>query len=271
MITLRASRSGSSVLRASRSSRYLAPADFGLPHDTPVIAVVELFGQAGVNLALIQRRSASRDEYDTAWTIDVIVGVAVAGIVAASAARSPSCTARVERVLYWLAAAAPSAASEHRHHRFQKSFQFGKELRLRISTRTLKAITTIVRAALARLLGARRRLVAGTLVTLVLTYAMHPYRPRFTLSAIRAFTHFSGWMLVRNISTGLSDHLVNLLIGRAVSVSGLAYFSAARELADMATTELQAPIRRAMFPGFAAVSHDAALLRRYVAWTAVMS
>jgi O-antigen/teichoic acid export membrane protein len=78
-------------------------------------------------------------------------------------------------------------------------------------------------------------------------------------------------MLVRNISTGLSDHLVNLLIGRAVSVSGLAYFSAARELADMATTELQAPIRRAMFPGFAAVSHDAALLRRsYVAWTAAM-
>jgi O-antigen/teichoic acid export membrane protein len=100
---------------------------------------------------------------------------------------------------------------------------------------------------------------------------MHPYRPRFTLSAIAQFTHFSGWMLVRNISTGLSDHLVNLLIGRVVSVSGLAFFSAARELADTATTELQAPIRRAMFPGFAAVSHDAALMRRsYVDWTAVM-
>ena len=100
---------------------------------------------------------------------------------------------------------------------------------------------------------------------------MHPYRPRFTLSAIRQFGHFSGWMLVRNIATGLSDHLVNLLIGRSISVAGLAFFSAAREMAEMATTELQAPIRRAMFPGFAAVNHDPALLRRsYVDWTAVM-
>ena len=56
-------------------ARFLAPSDFGLlALATSVIAVVELFGQAGINLALIQRRSASRAEYDTAWTIDVLVG-----------------------------------------------------------------------------------------------------------------------------------------------------------------------------------------------------
>jgi len=276
MITLRIAERLVGLASFSILARFLTPADFGLlALATSVIAVVELFGQAGVNLALIQRRSASRDEYDTAWTIDVIVGVVVAGIVAASAAALAVVLhePRVERILYWLAAASAIGGLQNIGIiDFQKSFQFGKELRLRISTRTLKAITTIAFALLWRDYWALvAGYVAGMLVTVVLTYAMHPYRPRFTLSAIRAFTHFSGWMLVRNISTGLSDHLVNLLIGRAVSVSGLAYFSAARELADMATTELQAPIRRAMFPGFAAVSHDAALLRRsYVAWTAVM-
>jgi O-antigen/teichoic acid export membrane protein len=38
----------------------------------------------------------------------------------------------------------------------------------------------------------------------------------------------------------------------------------------MATTELQAPIRRALFPGYAALSHDPEALRRsYLEWTAV--
>jgi O-antigen/teichoic acid export membrane protein len=104
-----------------------------------------------------------------------------------------------------------------------------------------------------------------------LSYAMHPYRPQLSLRAIRSFTHFSGWMLARGIANGTSEHLVNLIIGRIVTVSGLAFFSAGRELAEMATTELQAPIRRAMFPGFAAVGHDPAVLRRsYLEWTAVM-
>ena len=89
-------------------ARFLAPSDFGLlALATSVIAVVELFGQAGINLALIQRRSASRAEYDTAWTIDVLVGAVVAGIVAASAASLAVLLnePRVERILYWLAAA----------------------------------------------------------------------------------------------------------------------------------------------------------------------
>ena len=257
-------------------ARFLAPSDFGLlALATSVIAVVELFGQAGINLALIQRRSASRAEYDTAWTIDVLVGAVVAGIVAASAASLAVLLnePRVERILYWLAAASVVGGFQNIGIvDFQRSFQFGKEFRLRLSTRALKAIATIAFALAWRDYWALvAGYVAGTLVSLTLSYAMHPYRPRFTLSAIRQFGHFSGWMLVRNIATGLSDHLVNLLIGRSISVAGLAFFSAAREMAEMATTELQAPIRRAMFPGFAAVNHDPALLRRsYVDWTAVM-
>ena len=95
-------------------ARFLAPSDFGLlALATSVIAVVELFGQAGINLALIQRRSASRAEYDTAWTIDVLVGAVVAGIVAASAASLAVLLnePRVERILYWLAAASASVVS----------------------------------------------------------------------------------------------------------------------------------------------------------------
>jgi len=149
-------------------ARLLAPADFGLlALATSVIAVVELFGQAGVNLALIARRSASRDEYDTAWTLDVIVGVIVAAVVLASAAALAVVLhePRVERILYWLAIASAIGGFQNIGIvEFQKSFQFSKEFRLRITTRTLKAITTIAFALVWRDFGLVAGYVTGMLV-----------------------------------------------------------------------------------------------------------
>ena len=197
MITLRIAERLVGLASFSILARFLAPSDFGLlALATSVIAVVELFGQAGINLALIQRRNASRNEYDTAWTIDVIIGAVAAGIVASSAASIALALhePRVERVLYCLAAA--SAIGGFRNIGivdFQKTFQFGKELRLRLSTRTLKAIASIAFALVWRDYWALvAGYVTGMLVATLLSYAMHPYRPRFTLSAFGQFTHFSG-------------------------------------------------------------------------------
>lgn len=276
LIALRISERLVGLLSFSIVARLLVPSDFGLlALATSVVAVVELFGQAGINLALVQRRSASRAEYDTAWTIDVIIGGVVAAIIAASAASLAVLLnePRVEHVLYWLAAASAVGGFQNVGIvEFQKSFKFGKEFRLRLSTRALKAIATVAFALAWRdYWSLVAGYIAGTLASVALSYAMHTYRPRFTLSAVRAFSHFSAWMLIRNIATGLSEHLTNLVIGRGVSVASLAFFSAAREIADLATTELQAPIRRAMFPGFAALNHDSALLRKsYIDWSAVM-
>ena len=69
--------------------------------------MIELVGQFGIDLALIQRRSAGRKEYDTAWTLNVLIGAGIAAIVAGAGAQAAALMneARVETILYWLAGA----------------------------------------------------------------------------------------------------------------------------------------------------------------------
>src|SRR5688572_22387334 len=60
-------------------ARVLTPADFGLvAMATALIAFVELFGAFGLELALIQRPDATRAHFDTAWTMNVLIGAMVA-------------------------------------------------------------------------------------------------------------------------------------------------------------------------------------------------
>src|SRR5215831_3923177 len=54
--------------------RLLAPSDFGLvAMGMSLIAIGELLGQVGLDVALIQNPGATRRHYDTAWTFSVIL------------------------------------------------------------------------------------------------------------------------------------------------------------------------------------------------------
>ena len=60
-------------------ARLLVPEDFGLiALATLVLGLLEVVAEFGFNLALIQNQTAGRDHYDTAWTLSVLRGVAVA-------------------------------------------------------------------------------------------------------------------------------------------------------------------------------------------------
>src|ERR1051326_7302338 len=65
-------------------ARVLTPADFGLvAMATAMIAFVELFGWLGLDVALIQRPGATREHFDSAWTMNVLIGASVALVLLA--------------------------------------------------------------------------------------------------------------------------------------------------------------------------------------------
>lgn len=99
-------------------ARLLTPADFGLMAMAVLtLAVVEMFGVSGQDLALIRMGRPSRDYFDSAWTIEVIVGVVLFGLGVASAplARLYFHSPQVELIVCVLAA--PSARRVHQHRR----------------------------------------------------------------------------------------------------------------------------------------------------------
>ena len=59
-------------------ARLLVPADFGLvAMATSLIALLELFSAFGVDTALIQRADATREHYNSAWTLNAMAGFTI--------------------------------------------------------------------------------------------------------------------------------------------------------------------------------------------------
>jgi O-antigen/teichoic acid export membrane protein len=118
-------------------------------------------------------------------------------------------------------------------------------------------------------------LVCGILAShgagLVLSYVLHPFRPRLSLSQWCPLVNFTKWLLANNILNFLVQRADVFILGRLVSPHELGLYAVAREISNLPTTELVWPVQRALFPGFARLAHDPlALARTFVESAAVL-
>jgi O-antigen/teichoic acid export membrane protein len=242
------------------------PEDFGLVAlAVSFIALIDTFGQFGVEVALIQNQRAERRHYDSAWTINLITASVVSLVLVLLASRAALFfeESRVEAIIYWLAAGNVVRAFENIGVvDFRKRLEFDREFRYLFSARVLSTIVTLIFAFYWREYWA---LVAGTLAQAVirvgLSYLVHEYRPGFSLAGLGDMFHFSKWVLAQNVMHSINERASALVIGKMSSAESLAHYSNAYEISNLATTELAAPIRRAIFPGFSKMASDTMLLR----------
>jgi lipopolysaccharide exporter len=104
-------------------------------------------------------------------------------------------------------------------------------------------------------------IVVGRGVGTLLGYFVHPYRPRFSLSARRELLGFSKWMLGNNFLQFGIQRASDVIVGRALGPRELGLYNVGAELASLPASELVAPINRAVFPGFARIAADRTALR----------
>jgi O-antigen/teichoic acid export membrane protein len=248
-------------------ARLLVPRDFGLVAlATSLIAILDMIGELSVELVLIQNQGADRRHYDTAWTLNIIKGIVLAGVLvllAIPTARFFS-EPRVASIVYWLALSVVLGGFENIGIvDFRKDLQFHREF---IYVTASRIIATIVTVALAFVRPGPGALVAGMIarrvVALGLSFEMQRFRPRLSLSAFTELFRFSRWVMIENLLTAVRQRSHSLVVGRVAGTQALGYYSMAYELAMLASSEIEQPIRRAVFPGYAKVASDPLLLRR---------
>ncbi len=248
-------------------ARLLAPADFGLvAMAMSIVAALEILGAFSFDLALIQNRDAERRHFDTAWTFNVMFGVANACILLALAVPAARLYGepRVEGIMHWLAAyAAIQGLANIGVVAFQRDLELHKEFRFALTKRIIGFTVTL---ALAYTLRSYWALVGGTIATalaaVALSYLMHPYRPRFSIAARRELFHFSKWLLINNVLIFFTHRSTDLILGRYAGAQALGTYNVAYELANLPTTELVFPISRAVYPGYARMAERLEELRR---------
>lgn len=248
-------------------ARLLMPADFGIiAMASLVVILVDTLLDLGVNAALVQNRNTDRHDYDTAWTLRLAQSALAAAVVAAVAPLAATYfnDSRVEAVLWVMAISVLVAAFENIGIvSFQKNMEFGREFKFFFLRRLAGFLVTLSLALLLRnywamIFGA----LAGRLVGVCLSYAVHDFRPRFSLSRLRGLWSFSQWMLVRNLGAYGAQQIDKIVLGHRADATTLGAYNLADDIGAMPVTELLAPIGRVLFPTFVNASADPQELRR---------
>jgi O-antigen/teichoic acid export membrane protein len=242
-------------------ARLLLPSDFGLVAYAMVfLAILETFFTFGFETVLIREQDATEHSYNTAWTLNIIRGLVLSVLLVAGSKPVAAFfnEPEVEVILYWIAIFPILRGLENIGIvDFQKNLTLHKDFYFTMTARFTGKIATIILALVLRSYWA---LVYGMLVIavfrVILSYVMCDLRPRLSVSEFSKIFGFSKWLLVQAIFSGLNERLPVVVIGRYFNAQALGYFSMGFQLSTLASNELGAPIRRALYPGIAKMQND---------------
>lgn len=247
-------------------ARLLLPEDFGLvAMAVAVVALLELMAAFGFDAALIQRQNTARAHYDTAWTFNVLFGSTIALLLlllatpAATFYREP----RLTLLLPVLAISALVGGFENIGTvAFRKELDFRSEFRFLLFKRLATFFVTLSLAIALRSYWALvAGIVVGRSVSVYVSYRLHPYRPRFSLAARGDLFRFSKWLLISSLIQFLHNRSTDFILGRTVGSHGLGVYNVAVEIATLPSTEVIAPVNRAVFPAYSRLAGDLEQLR----------
>jgi O-antigen/teichoic acid export membrane protein len=248
-------------------ARLLSPEDFGLVGMAgAVVAMVEVITAFGFDWALVRLAQPMREHYDTAWTLRVLCGLFICAVLVAAAypiaifyGRPPvaaiviamglnSVIGSVENI--WMA-------------EFRRQSRFEPEFALRMGSKVAGFLVAVgwalaTHSYWALVLGVTASRAAASL----LSYRLHQSRPRWDLSRRAELLRFSVWLLVGNLIGTLRSRFADIWLGLNLGSASVGLYSVASELSVVATTELGAPINRALFARYSQQGGDVPALRR---------
>lgn len=248
-------------------ARLLLPEDFGLvAMATVFLHLLYAVSDFNVQVPLIQKPSLDREDMDSAWTLQCLIGLAQGGVLLAIAQPASAFyeEPRLVPVIYVLAAIAGIGALKNIGIvMFVRDMTFDRDFIYRAIQRVSGFFVTI---SIALVWTSYWALVIGmfisALVALLLSYTMHPFRPRPSIERWRGLIGFSKWMLLNNLFTYISARAPDFLLGRLYGARSVGLYSISYEIAMLPTSELAAPINRVALPGYSKMRRDNGELQR---------
>jgi len=247
-------------------ARLLTPGDFGLiALAMSVVALLETLTSFGFETPLIHKQDATRDDFDTAWTLNILLAAitCLAIILAAPFAARFYSEPRIETILYWVAAGHFLLAFQNIGTvQFRKQLNFSRDFSLQIAQKAAMLVVTIPLAFAMRSYWALvAGMVAGNVAAVVVSYLFLRYRPRLCIVSWRELFSYSKWIQVNSMLRYVRDRGSTIVMGKLLDAPAVGMFSLASEIASLPSTTLVQPLNRAMLPGYVRLSNDTERLR----------
>ncbi len=238
-------------------ARLLVPADFGLvAMATTFLAVIESLSTLGVNEALVRQQGDSHALYDTAFTLQLIRAVLTAMVLVALAPVAATWfhEARVGPIMLVLAGGTVINGLENIGIvELRRQLRYDMQFRLLLVPRLAQVFTTIpIAFAMHTYWALMIGIIAQKIVRVIMTYLVHPHRPRLQLKGAKELAGFTFWTWATSVALLLWSRSEPFVLGPRIGPEQLGVFMLAVELATLPLTELVAPVADALFAGFSA-------------------
>ena len=236
-------------------ARLLVPADFGIvamamAFETSLLMMTTF----PVQDALLRRPETDTNLHDAAFTIQITRAILSALVIAAAAPAAARWFAEPRLIPLILALAGTTVVnglSNIGTVQFARELRFDVQVKVQALPAVLQIIATLGVAWLTRSYWA---LIVGLAVSrlgrVVMTYMVHPYRPRLSLRGWRQLVGFSFWLWLTSLAAMVLAQVDTFVVGPVFGAAGLGLYTLAGQVATLPTSELVDPVAGIMFAGF---------------------
>ncbi|MHA1381842.1 MAG: oligosaccharide flippase family protein, partial [Candidatus Helarchaeota archaeon] len=149
---------------------------------------------------------------------------------------------------------------------FQKELEFNKQF-IYITAGTVTDFAVAVTAAIlmrsvwALLFG----LVAGKLAQLIVSYIIHPYKPKISMDfhKVRELFGFGKWVLAGSIIIFFLLQGDDFFVGKLIGVTALGFYQMAYKISNSPATEISEILSSVTFPAYSKIQSNVTRLRQY--------
>jgi O-antigen/teichoic acid export membrane protein len=251
---------GMGFVRTIILARILSPEDFGILGIAMLsISILDTFSQTGLLPALIQKKENVESYLDTAWTFAAIRGLFMFLILFSFAPLIAKFFSSPHASLVIKVIALSTLFSGFRNIGivyFQKKMEFHKQFWFE-ATGTL--IDLCVAIPLAFILRDVWALVwaglAAQFVKMIISYYMHPYRPRirFQRNKFLELFEYGKWIIGSSILVFLITKGDDIFVGKFIGAVALGYYQMAYLISNLPSTEISHIVARVTFPAYSKI------------------
>jgi O-antigen/teichoic acid export membrane protein len=231
------------------------------------MSTLETFSQTGFQQALIQKKADARPYLDSVWTVLILRGIVLFGILyfaapfAASFFDAPEAKPIIQVIGFSVLL---QAFTNIGVIYFQKELEFNKEFIYQFAGTLADFIVAISAVLILKNVWALVfGLLAGNAVRCFVSYLIHPYRPRLSrdLKKARELFGFGKWVLGSSILMFLIIQGDDIFVGKLLGVTALGFYQLAYRISNMPATEITHIISRVTFPVYSKLQDDIPKLR----------
>ncbi|MBP8091199.1 MAG: oligosaccharide flippase family protein [Giesbergeria sp.] len=242
-------------------ARLLMPSDYGIvAMSMLVVEATHTFTDVGAETAVLRIEKPTRDEVDSAWTLrlfqNIFVGLFVVAIapLAAGYFKEP----RVEPVLFVFAACMciyglTNIGLTLAH----KEFNFSVFFRVSVYSKVLSVLTTLVAGVIlkdyrALVIGIASGYISGA----VLSYVMHPYRPKINKTKIKEIWEITKWLMLTSMGGFLLRRSDEIIASKIAVARDYGIYHVGADLGRLPVSEMGPVMMRAFLPVLSSMQGD---------------